>query len=481
MEVTMDTPISIDQDWLPKKLSVPEVDLLAPGLHDTGNAERVQRLFGSGMRYCSQWKKWLLYDGKRWAIDTTQRARQLVKLTMVEFLRQAIKANLEVSEGFAKKSLNGKELKYALSLAEPELAITPDQLDQNIWLLNFGDGTLDIESGELRPHRREDFITKLVPSDFDPRAQCPNFRALVRSMMQDDPEMKSYLQIVFGYCLTGTTREKVIFVFFGPTGTGKTTLLTAVREALGDDYAALIQIQSLMSGRENNAINSDLSDLFGVRFAMTSEPEEGQKLSPSKLKRITQGTGKIKTRRLYENCFSFAETHHLFLDTNVRPAVPGADGATFARLHAIPCLVQVSPNQMDRELASKLRKEASGIVAWAARGARRYLASGLPKPAKVNVATDSWREQCDFLDQFLSAKCVLGEYCRGKAGELYSAYRAWAGETGEQPLTMTAFGLRITERFAKEHTERGTVYFGVGLQTTAKEPEAKGKGGADES
>jgi hypothetical protein len=73
----------------------------------------------------------------------------------------------------------------------------------------------------------------------------------------------------------------------------------------------------------------------------------------------------------------------------------------------------------------------------------------------------------------LAAKCVIGGSCQAQAGSLYSAYRAWAGETGEQLLTMTAFGLRISERFAKEHTERGTVYLGVGLRAPVRESEAK--------
>src|SRR5215471_3353798 len=158
-------------------------------------------------------------------------------------------------------------------------------------------------------------------------------------MMAGDKTMMDYLQMALGYSLTGSTRDKAVFVLFGPSGSGKTTLLTGFREAIGEDYSTLIQVSSLMTGRDNNAVTSDLADLCGVRFAMSSEPEAGQKLSPSKLKRLTQGMGKVKARRLYENPFSLKETHHLFLDTNDRPQIPGADYATFARLHAIPCLV----------------------------------------------------------------------------------------------------------------------------------------------
>ena len=104
------------------------------------------------------------------------------------------------------------------------------------------------------------------------------------------------------------------------------------------------------------------------------------------------------------------------MDTNVRQeTVPGADGATFARIHAIPCLAQISPDKMDRDLMNKLREEATrDPLAWAVEGARSYIEHGLPRPEKVSVATNSWRGECDFLDQFLPAKCVTGEYCRAE-------------------------------------------------------------------
>src|SRR4030095_12128319 len=121
---------------------------------------------------------------------------------------------------------------------------------------------------------------------------------------------------------------------------------------------------------------------------MSSEPEQGQKLSPSKLKRLTQGMGKVKARRLYENPFSFEESHHLWLDTNDRPEIPGADFATFARLHAIPCLKAIAREDMDRELIIKLREERAGILAWGVRGAIKWYQRGLPRPDQVAKATD---------------------------------------------------------------------------------------------
>jgi putative DNA primase/helicase len=245
--------------------------------------------------------------------------------------------------------------------------------------------------------------------------------------------------------------------------------LTAFREAIGDDYGVLIQISSLMAGRDNNAITSDLADLAGARFAMSSEPEQGQKLSSSKLKRLTQGAGKIKARRLYENPFSFQESHKLFIDCNDRPQVPGADYATFARLHAIPCMVPIPREEMDRQLISKLRKEQAGILAWAVAGALKWFASGLPRPPQIAEATDTWREQCDQLRMFMSARCVIGDGFTVYAEKLYRSYKIWADECKDEAVSATAFGLRISQEFKKEHTKRGAQYQGIGLRTEIDE------------
>ena len=453
-----------NSDWLPKRPHTPQIEILQYGLHDCGNGDRIIALYGHDMRYCAPWKKWLLWDGQRWTVDPSQRARRWAKLTMVAFLQQAIEHNKEEVIKFAHGSLNAKRIEYALSLAQPELAVGAEELDQNPWLLNFDNCTLDLRDGQPHNHCREDLITKLIPVSYDRDAECPLWLALLKRMMDGDEEMVRYLQLGFGYSLTGSTREKAVFVLFGPSGAGKTTLLTTFREAIGEDYSTLVQVSSLMVGRDNNAITSDLADLCGKRFAMTSEPEQGQKLSPSKLKRLTQGMGKVKARRLYENPFSFEETHHIWVDTNDRPEIPGADFATFARLHAIPCRITIPREEIDRERIIKLRDERAGILAWAVRGAIEWYQHGLPRPEQVAQATDTWREQCDQLRMFIRARCVLGDGFCVYAEKLYGAYTRWCDDSRVEAISATGFGLRLGQEFTKEHKERGAQYKGIGLR-----------------
>jgi putative DNA primase/helicase len=457
-------------EWLPRPLT-PEIDLTQFGLHDVGNAERLVAMFGKDLRYSTERKRWFRWDSQRWGVDSVQRVRTDSKLVMLAFLKQAIRCGDEAKERFAKTSLNAKRLEYALSLAQPELAVLSADLDRDPWLLNFQNGTLDLRDSSFRSHDRADYITKMVPCDFDRDAECPRWLQLLTFMMNGQQELVDHLQRCFGYSLSGSTKEKTIFFLFGPGGTGKTTMLTAFREALGDDFGTLIQISTLFAGRENNTTNSDTADLCGARFAMSSEPDPGAKLSPSKLKRLTQGMGKIRARRLYENPFSFDETHKLWVDCNDRPVIPNADPATFSRLHPIPCLRQIPPDEVDRSLIGKLREEAPGILAWAAKGARRWYEEGLARPQEVTDSVASWREECDTIQEFILERCEVDERFSCRAARIYATYKSWCEQRRETPLTSTAFGTQLTQRFAKDYDKKSTIYRGITVKDFVRDEE----------
>src|SRR5215831_14386666 len=64
-------------------------DLLRFHRNDHGNACRLIALYGEDLHYCHAFKKWLVWDRTRWAVDDTDQACRLAKQTILEFLRQA--------------------------------------------------------------------------------------------------------------------------------------------------------------------------------------------------------------------------------------------------------------------------------------------------------------------------------------------------------------------------------------------------------
>ncbi len=454
----------------------PKINLLAQLMNDTGNAERLIAFCGDNIRYCPALRKWLVWDGMRWAVDDKGVVRKLAKKAMLEFLAQADEAQDKDLMKFAYHSLDARRIAAMLSLAECELVVMPPELDTHPFLLNFLNGTLDLRSGELKPHDRAQMLTKLVHYNYDPEAQCPQFLMFLGRIMgghadASEPEldradrMIAYLQRALGYSLTGTTEEKAVFVPFGSGNNGKTTLLATFLQLL-EEYAVLLQVDTLMVRQESNNTQADLADLRGARFVMTSETEEGQRLAQGKLKRITQGMGKIKATRKYENPIEFPETHKLWMDTNSKPQIRATDDqATFNRLHPIPFTVTIPADEIDRTLPRKLLGEAEGILAWAAEGAQLWRQHGLQKPPEVSAAGDDWKEENDQLGRFIADCCVVADCLSGKARPLYEAYRTWAEGAGEHAVTETLFGRRLKDRgFEKQHGRFGSVYAGIGLR-----------------
>lgn len=465
--------------WLPAVETGPRSPkqnwLLVPLLTDTGNAERFVLIHRDSVRYCHAFRRWFIFDGRIWVRDDRDQIRIYAKQTMIETLKQASAAGNEQAEKFARASLDSKRISNMLREAQPDLAITPDDLDTHSDLLVFSNGTVKLKTGEIGPHEREHFITKMVRFDYNATAVASVFLATIARLMGAGPDasegdlaraerLVSAFQVYVGYSLTGHTSEKVVFILFGSGNNGKTTMLSLFLKLL-EDYAAQLLIENLMVRQENNNSNADLADLHGARFVMTSETEEGQRLAEGKLKRITQGMGRIKAVRKYENPFSFMETHKLWIDANHKPVIRGTDAAIWNRLLTIPFTVTIPHAEIDRDLPAKLMAEAEGILAWAVAGAVRWYRDGLPRPDEVKQAVSEYRAEMDQVGRFVDERCVTAETLTILTADLYAAYKQWAESSGEHPVTKKAFTSKLLEHpeLTEKHTKNGNKFSGLSL------------------
>ena len=162
-----------------------------------------------------------------------------------------------------------------------------------------------------------------------------------------------------------------------------------IRDALGDRGAGQVQVDSLMirpkEAIANNAINTDLADLLGCRFVSSSDGEQGQRVSLSRVKYLT-GLGQIKARRMRQNMITFQPTFKLLLDCNHRPVITDPNDAIWNRVKCIPFNVQIPEAEIDKDLPAKLRNELPGILRWTVEGAVHYHPEGLGDPPGVATA-----------------------------------------------------------------------------------------------
>ena len=453
---------------------------------DTGNAERLVRLYGSDIRFCPEAKKWLAWDGRRWNSEDTRHVKRLFKKTMRETHRQAADISddpqRKAAESHARRSEAAAMISAALTCAEYEdgIRVSASDLDAHPYLLSCKNGTLDLRTGQLREHDCRDLITKLVHFNYRAEAKCPQFMRFLCQVMGGNPDAEpsqraqrlvTYLQRCFGYAVTGDVSEKAVFCFFGKGSNGKTTLLEIIRFILAE-HSAQVLIDSLMAhnSRESNASLADLSDLRGARYVTTSETEEGQRLAVGKLKYLTQGMGSIKACRKYENPITFIATHKLFLDANYRPVVRGAEKAVWNRLKLIPFTVTIPPQDIDKTLLEKLKTEAEGILAWMAEGCQLWLRDGLGDPPEVSEASAAWQAESDRFPAFLQERCVLAPSVWVPVAQVWPAYLAWCELNREAPqVAKTEFDARLEELGCKRGVRCGgsvRAWIGIRLRTS---------------
>jgi len=181
-----------------------------------------------------------------------------------------------------------------ISLAEAEdgVAVEPDDFDSDPWLLNCRNGTLNLETGLLQSHDRNDLLSKMAPVDFDANAVSDEWEKFLKVTFADDKEMIEFIQRALGYSITGSTSERALFFCHGGGSNGKTQLLEAVSYSIGKDiYAAETEPATFMLKQRfaQGNINEPLAKLRGINLVTATETEQSQRLAVGLLKRATGG------------------------------------------------------------------------------------------------------------------------------------------------------------------------------------------------
>ncbi|MGH8480791.1 MAG: DNA primase family protein, partial [Gammaproteobacteria bacterium] len=354
----------------------------------------------------------------------------------------------------------------ASAQAIEDVPVLPKHLDQDPWALNVGNGTIDLRTGALRPHAREDFITLGIDVSYDPEAVCPAWDRFLREVFAGGGETIAFVQRAVGYSLTGTAREHALFILHGTGSNGKSTLLDTIHDLLGA-YAGRVPAELLMARRGEHH-PTERATLYGKRFVATAETGDGRRLNEDLVKSLTGGDP-IACRRMREDFWEFKPTHKLWIGTNHKPQIKGTDYAIWRRIHLVPFNVTFhrsgTPRQ-DPMLPERLRSELSGILRWAVEGCLAWQQDGLNPPDAVRGATETYRAEMDVLAGFLEECCVLDRRAEAGASDLYRAYCAWCDASGERAESQTSFGGRLTERGLDRRKSLGIkVWLGIGLSS----------------
>lgn len=435
-------------------------------LNDTeiANGKRLVARHGDSIRFTVE-AGWLVWDGCRWRMDEGNlRIHAFAKDTALAIFDEIKNApDRDARMKHAKRSQDRRAVENMIALAtseEPIRAALTD-FDTDPWLLNVQNGTIDLRTGQLNPHRREDLITKLVPIKYEANARCDRWHQFLWRILDGDEELYGYLQRVIGYSLTGSTAEQVLHFLYGYGANGKSVLCEILRALLGE-YAVVCSPEMLMTSRIG-AVPNDVARLRGCRVALMNETAQDSKFNEAKLKDLTGGDS-LSARYLHKEYFDFEPTHKLFIRGNHKPSIRGTDDGIWRRLRLVPFAVSISQEEQDPQLLEKLRGELPGILRWAVEGCIEWQRGGLKPPLVVTAAVERYRAESDTLARFIDERCTRRAHAQVKSSIFFGRYRQFCEEAGERCTTAKELPQEMLRLgFERKRTNSGAVFLGVDL------------------
>jgi P4 family phage/plasmid primase-like protien len=337
----------------------------------------------------------------------------------------------------------------------------------------------------LLPHTPDWFSTVCLPYAFDPYAKCPVWEAFLRRCMNVDPDwdpslaprelskdpeirrnqegqtLIDVLQEWAGYLLLPDTSHQKFLVNEGEGGNGKSVFLAGLQALLGPDNCSHVTLEKF-------ANRFDLTDTLGKLANLCGDMGEIDRVSEGHLKSFVSGDRMFFDRKGISgmNC---VPTARLIFNTNNRPRFSDKSSGIWRRLILIPWRTTISKAEriigMDQVTWWQNSGELPGIFMWAVIGLHRLQAQkAFTYSPVVEEEIAAYRREVnparEFLLEHVEANPIGSEDSTFIPTRiLYGAYRRWAEEQGNQPLSSPVFGKEIVRVFPRATREQKMVDF----------------------
>jgi P4 family phage/plasmid primase-like protien len=406
---------------------------LRADLTDTGAGRWFSDTVGVDFHFLADEKRWYQYVDGTWTpranpTAATASAVDLMKLAATE---SGDVAFLEFAED-ARSMLSRKNM---LDAAREHRTRYSSEFNRGGTLLAVANGVLDLTTGALRDHQREDLITFKSPVPYDPAAVAPHFEALLAdaTSLPDNtrrPVLQEYVELMLGGALGARTTQRRCYFLCGPKGSRKSTVIR-VLEAILDGYATAIDYRALSEGGHSSGEGPSPSTakMRAKRLVVASEARIGDRIDVAKIKRLIGGD-KVSARHLHAEDIEFRFEGTLILTGNEVPTFNG-DDSFWEKFKPVPFdnpLPVEDPEFEDRELMPEL----PGILALLVRAYGRLRDAGfkVADPLEVIELRKQQRDEQDPLREFIADCIVVDPKGKVEVADLRRFYAEWCDRLG---------------------------------------------------
>ncbi len=211
------------------------------------------------------------------------------------------------------------------------------QFDNKSNLLNFKNGTLDLSTNVFYNHNPLDYLTKIIPYDYEPTkysSEIKNeFINKVSSIFPTKEEL-DYVLWRIAKCYHGSNFFQEAIFWIGEGRNGKGILSDLAADAFGTYHNSMNVSYMTSYDKHPNGPNAELLKLKGCRFVIINESDTTQPINSIKFKSLT-GNDIISVRDLFKKATQFVKFKPQFTPlflTNSVPTFTKMDDAVLSRL-----------------------------------------------------------------------------------------------------------------------------------------------------
>lgn len=436
------------------------VELLGDESGDTSNGFAFMQRYKDEVRYVPEIDTWVAVDRGIWSpVDPDILMQTFCAERVANAARRfegAERGDIKEAKRAVSRSAmmfdDRRQQERALKQARPHVSLSFAMFDQNPYLLAVANGVIDLKTGGLVEARRDQYLMRRAPVEFQPGAECPAFMRYMETV-QPDPAMRAFLQRAAGYTLTGDVSEEKFFFAHGEASTGK-SLFVGVLAAMLGPFTVNIPAQHLTASKYPVDPERVHARLVGARFALSNETREGAVWNEVLIKELS-AYDRASARDLYKSAVDYQPTHKLWIRGNHVPGSLDSSDGLSRRYTPVAFETVIPEGERDPGLLNHIKThELSGVLNWALAGARLWSRDralgldGLRIPPRVKAERDNYKAESDWFGRWLSecTESKPGDAAWTATQRLYDSYRRYCHDGGLTPLSKIAFGRTMQAR-----------------------------------
>lgn len=316
--------------------------------------------------------------------------------------------------------------------------------------INFANGTLDLETMDLRPHDSGQGFKYVLPFDHDSSQDCPRFTRFLDEVTCGDRQIQQVLLEYMGYSLSGidpSIGQKAL-ILVGGGSNGKSVFMDVLKYLAGKGNYATLSMGNEISKLENRY------QLDGKLFNISEETPTNAMVDSTVFKALVTG-GEVQARKLYCDAYSMKNNAKIIMACNELPSTRDLSHGMFRRLLLVPFKAKFDKDieGYDPLIREKLYAEAPGIFNLVLQALLKFKRRKLFSDANaIDKEVKSYQLTNDDVLQWWKDTVIPDPSSEVALSDLFMLYKMDCEQQGIRHRSQVWFSRRVRDLVGEEGT-----------------------------